>query len=117
MIAAYPDFTYGDGNGNLYSVTQEEISYSPISKEMSSSGFYSGGEAKRITLTAPQKEKINKAFQKMQNASPSELEKNRLKGTGVLKFKAQKQQKTLIFKSSSQLREDFEKLLRSFLIE
>lgn len=117
MTIAYPDFDYADGNGNLFSVTQTKLSYKPITKEMSSSGFYSGGEPKVVSLTFLQKKKLEKAFQKMTKAPSNELEKDRLKGTGVLKFKTQEEEKIFIFQHNSPLKESFEKLLHSFLTE
>ncbi|MDD3687093.1 MAG: hypothetical protein PHE56_10055 [Bacteroidales bacterium] len=41
---------FADGNGNKYTITQEKIIYDPISAAESSSGVYSGGEEKAVTI-------------------------------------------------------------------
>lgn len=44
-------YTYSDGSANLYRITPGELRYIPVTKETSSSGIYSGGVARRATLT------------------------------------------------------------------
>ena len=51
-------YTYIDGNNNAYSIASTVVEYKPVSKENSSSGTYSGGEAKKITITTEQFLKI-----------------------------------------------------------
>jgi hypothetical protein len=45
-----PDYIYTDGNNNKYEVYKDRINYIPVTKENSSSGIYSGGEPKNITI-------------------------------------------------------------------
>lgn len=52
-------FEYADGNGNVYSVTSSTLTYAPVKPENSSTGSYSGGAPKSITLTADQFEAIS----------------------------------------------------------
>ena len=51
-------YSYTDGNNNTYLIRSTSLEYKPISKENSSSGTYSGGEAKKITITKEQFSKI-----------------------------------------------------------
>ena len=53
---------YSDGNGNFYKITRDSIMYKPVSKEMSSSGIYSGGEAAQKKITAEDFKTIQEQF-------------------------------------------------------
>lgn len=109
---AYPNFSYIDGNGNKFEVNEKKLFYSPISQDISSSGFYEGGEPKLILLNPIQKEKIKKAFQIASTASKKEIQSRKEKGTGVLIFQTQnKEEKVLIFKPNSTSKENLEKTL------
>ena len=52
-------YEYADGNGNTYKIQESSVEYVPVKKEESSSGMYSGGDAKRVTITAEQYKKIS----------------------------------------------------------
>ena len=45
------DYVYSDGSANIYQISPMELRYKPVTKEVSSSGVYSGGTAKRVTLS------------------------------------------------------------------
>jgi|GEM_PF-1066827 len=43
-------YSYSDGSGNTYFITETTITYSPVTPLESSSGLYSGGEPANITI-------------------------------------------------------------------
>ena len=53
-------FRYIDGSNNTYFIWGNEIKYTPISKENSSSGEYDGGEAKSIQIKKEESDKLYK---------------------------------------------------------
>jgi hypothetical protein len=44
-------YQYADGSANVYVLTTDSLEYIPVKPEESSTGFYSGGDPKRIALT------------------------------------------------------------------
>lgn len=44
-------YQYADGSANVYVLTSDSLEYIPVKPEESSTGFYSGGDPKRIALT------------------------------------------------------------------
>ena len=48
------DYVYSDGSANEYRISPRELQYVPVTKENSSSGFYSGGTEKSVVLSDAQ---------------------------------------------------------------
>lgn len=44
-------YEYADGSANLYLLTETELKYLPVTPEESSTGQYSGGEPKTVSIT------------------------------------------------------------------
>lgn len=51
-------YSYVDGSGNTYSITEQLIQYDPMTANYSSSGVYDGGKAAKVVLSPKQFEKI-----------------------------------------------------------
>lgn len=51
-------YTYSDGSANTYCISSTSIQYFPVTTQWSSSGYYNGGEATKITLNHEQFEKL-----------------------------------------------------------
>ena len=102
--------TYTDGSNNSWEIFGESIEYIPMTKEMSSSGMYSGGEPKTIKIDNQILDKIiflvKEAFSAVQNHS--ELRK---KGTGLI----QCENKSCILEMNSPEKENLENFLKSVL--
>lgn len=47
-------YQYADGSANVYILTSDSLEYVPVKPEESSTGFYSGGEPKKVALTPQQ---------------------------------------------------------------
>jgi hypothetical protein len=73
-----------DQNNNKYLITGEALKYQPIRAVESSSGIYSGGEAKEIALSAAQWQKVQELAQAILDNTSSHTE-TRQKLTSVIK--------------------------------
>ncbi len=105
---------YADGNGNRYIITSTILQYVPVTPETSSSGTYSGGEAKVITLHDAQHKAINKLLQDAIGNKAIHVE-NRVMGTGlILKDDGSGSEKWII-RGDAPEKERIEGLLREFL--
>ena len=82
---------FSDGNSNVYKISQTSISYTPVTKEESSSGIYSGGESKIASLS---KEKFANIFINAESmiSNKTITTDKRQKGTGqiTIEFKTSK---------------------------
>jgi hypothetical protein len=47
-------YEYADGSANLYILTENELRYVPVTPEQSSTGMYSGGNPKTVSVTPAQ---------------------------------------------------------------
>ncbi|MCU0438070.1 MAG: hypothetical protein MUC49_09135 [Raineya sp.] len=76
-------YRYIDGVGNAWIISDKDIEYKPITKEMSSSGMYDGGTPFKKEITETQFKEIQSLLKKgLQN---KEIETDsRRKGTGVI---------------------------------
>jgi len=59
-----PSYEYADGSANLYIITTNQVKYIPVKPEESSSGVYSAGEPKTVTITAAQYKMLQTVFEK-----------------------------------------------------
>ena len=55
-------YEYADGSANLYLLTETQLRYVAVVPEESSSGSYSGGENKNVTISATQFNELKKLF-------------------------------------------------------
>ena len=58
VLSAQVNYIYSDGSSNNYNISETQIKYDPVTKENSSSGTYSGGEAKIKALSKADFEKV-----------------------------------------------------------
>ncbi len=112
-LLAYPNFVYLDGNGNQYQLDQTHFSYKPILPIESSSGFYSGGDPKKIQLTIKQKQEIEKLFERISKTKENEKGKFREKGTGLLIYTEKENRVEILYKKDSKTKKQIEKILTS----
>lgn len=114
-INAQVNYIYSDGNSNSYNITETTINYDPIKKENSSSGTYSGGEAKSKTLSEKDFQKINTLFKEAISAK-AEQQSDRVMQSGLLIHKKGKKTiEQVVLKSSSLYIAKIESLLKSLL--
>lgn len=54
------EYEYADGSANLYRITSDSVQYIPVTPEESSTGFYSGGEPAKVSITSEQFQSLKK---------------------------------------------------------
>ncbi|NJO88926.1 MAG: hypothetical protein HC831_08195 [Chloroflexia bacterium] len=107
---------YSDGNGNYYKITVDSIIYNPITKEMSSSGLYDGGDPVEKSITKVEFLAIRNEFEAIFNKKEIHIQ-HRMKTSGRLAVnKGQSNEKQVIIKRSDE-QEKLEKLLKSLLTD
>jgi hypothetical protein len=78
--------TYADGSANRYLLGQGQLEYVPVKPEQSSTGYYDGGPAWKVALTAAQLAAIAEAIDRGIAATAAHV-KSRGKGTGLLEIR------------------------------
>ena len=80
------DFTICDINGNCLSLRGDSLIYTPIQKEVSSSGTYSGGKERREKIDYNRRISLIRRFQKAFARSDKAVFEKREKGTVFIHF-------------------------------
>ncbi len=107
---------YSDGNGNYYKITVDSIIYAPITKEMSSSGMYDGGEQVEKSITEKDFLAVKNEFDSIFNNQAIHIQ-HRMKTSGRLAVnKGEINKKQVIIKQSKE-QEKLEKVLKSLLTD
>lgn len=77
------DYFYSDGNSNQYILRGSTLSFNPVRPKESSSGTYSGGQPKTVTISSKQasdlKSLLEQAISNVEAHQP-----NRVKGTAAI---------------------------------
>jgi hypothetical protein len=111
-------YEYIDGSGNKYVLTQDEkyiIEYIPIKPEFSSSGVYDGGEYLKKEIKEAEHDSIALILSKAIQNKKEHID-NRLKGSGMIIFKTEKEKNSYILKPKSGILNDIEKVLNNIII-
>ncbi|MEN8120279.1 MAG: hypothetical protein ABFS35_08030 [Bacteroidota bacterium] len=107
-------FEYSDGNGNLYIVTQDSIFFQPVSKQMSSSGLYDGGEPSKNKITQKDFKKVYLEFESIFKNDIIQIP-NRIKTSGLLIIReVGTKKKVFIIKKSDEQR-NLESMLKELI--
>ncbi|HWY12160.1 MAG TPA: hypothetical protein VN026_12585 [Bacteroidia bacterium] len=115
FIKSQVNYIYSDGNSNSYNISETHLNYEPVTKENSSSGNHSGGEAKSKTISQKDFEKINALFKEAISAK-TEQQSDRVMQSGLLIHKKGKKTiEQIVLKPSSDYIRKIETLLKSFL--
>lgn len=90
-------YEYADGSANLYLLTETSLEYLPVKPEESSTGMYSGGEPKTITITPDQ---FNELKSLLENAlaNTSIHISDRMKTSGLISMMGANNKKQCIIK-------------------
>ena len=103
-------YSYIDGNNNAYLISQDSLTYDPITPRESSSGTYSGGEPKQVALTVSQFQKIEALIKAIQK-DKSLHEPTRQMGFGTLIIG----KKSIFLHMNSAQKKELEELLKACL--
>lgn len=99
----YPvKIVFSDGNANIYKISQSTVTFTPVTPEQSSSGIYSGGEAKIVSIS---KEQFADFFIDAESmlTNKSITTDKRQKGMGNIKIEFKNSKKSAIIVESDEL--------------
>lgn len=115
FLSAQLNYIYSDGSSNNYIISETQLKYDPVTPKESSSGTYSGGEAKTKALSKSDFEKISVLFKEV-FAAKADQQQNREMMTGLLIQKKRKKTfQQVVIKSNSPYIGKIETLLKSLL--
>jgi hypothetical protein len=107
-------YEYSDGSANRYVITETTVEYIPVKPEESSTGMYSGGEPRSISITADQFKMLAKTFDlafKNTNAHMTD----RPKMSGLITSISGSTTNKAILKPNSEEKKAIESLLKTML--
>jgi hypothetical protein len=107
-------YEYSDGSANRYVITQTTMEYIPVKPEESSTGMYSGGEPKTVSISKEQFDSVAKLFEAaFQNTNTHISERPKMSGLIVSRTNDKSQQ--AILKPGSEEKKAIESLLKTML--
>lgn len=107
-------YEYSDGSANRYVITETTIEYIPVKPEESSTGMYSGGEPKLISITTNQFNDVAKVFETaFQNTNAHMPERPKM--SGLIVSTTGSSSKQAILKPDSKEKNDIESALKAML--
>lgn len=112
QVTAFDTLIYTDQNNNRFKIENLQLSYTAVKKIHSSTGQYSGGSNYSVQITKESYLNIKEKALSLIKDTANHAQK-RLKTTSVLELNSKNQNYKVILLSSEQ-REVFENLLRSF---
>lgn len=56
-------YQYADGSANVYVIKSDSLEYIPVKPEESSTGFYSGGDPKKVAIRPEEFRKLQSMFE------------------------------------------------------
>lgn len=108
------NYTYADGSGNTYILAGKELSYNPIQMEHSSSGTYSGGEKKEVSVKEREQKAIIDLFQKAIENKKIHISQRQM-GSGAIRFMKDKKMEKVIISMRSKEKGEIESYLKNLL--
>jgi hypothetical protein len=108
------NYTYLDGSANKYELNGTNLEYTPVKKENSSSGEYSGGVQKKVTVTSEEIKLVKAAFEKAIKAKTEQHDKREMM-TGMVIKEKKKKKTEVILKSDSVAKKELEELLKKLI--
>lgn len=93
-------YEYSDGSANVYVIQPTVLKYIPVKPEESSTGFYSGGEPKTVTLTPAQYKTLHDLFEKTFEQTQAHMQ-DRIKTSGLVSSISGDDKKQCILKPNS----------------
>lgn len=112
MKQSLPTYTYGDGSGNLYTITPALLIYDPVKPEESSTGMYNGGDPAEVPLSADTYEALRTLLDQAINNPEVHIE-DRIKTSGMITRTTKGEVKKVILRPKSAELEAIEQVLRS----
>jgi len=107
-------YEYADGNANLYLLSETELRFVPVKPEESSTGLYSGGEPRNVTVTKAQFQELKVLFDNALDNSASHI-KDRMKTSGLISMIGSSSKEQCIIKPGCAEMIEIEKTLKRML--
>lgn len=116
MISAEEDYSIADGSGNLYRITAADlqIEYDPVKPENSSTGFYSGGEYVKKTISKEQYSTLAQKIHKVIDRKEIRI-KDRVKGSFAITVQKGKKEHSYLIARGGQEIQDLEAYLKQLI--
>lgn len=109
-------YEYADGSANRYIITSDSLEYDPVTQAESSTGTYSGGEPKTVSLSAEQFKSIRQVIDKALANKAVHIQ-DRIKMSGAISIVKGDIHTQVILAPRSAEKESIEKLLKQILAE
>jgi hypothetical protein len=100
--------SYNDGNNNVWEIDYAAIQYKPVTKQESSSGFYSGGKNRNILISPEQYSELQELAQAALNDKSAHIGKRQM-GSALLIF----EESQLILGMNANIKNKIEEFLRN----
>lgn len=104
-------YSYSDGNGNYYLIEKTNISFKPVTPDMSSSGTYSGGEPITVKISEEQYKKLMELVNAAIDAKSMHISE-RVKMSGMISISQKGNAQTYILGARSRSKADIESYLK-----
>ena len=115
MKSAY-QYTYSDGSANRYILAPGTLEYDPVTPEESSTGTYSGGDPKTVSISPEQFDSIRHLLDKAISDTAVHIE-DRIKTSGAIAVVKGNDRTQVILAPGSAEKEAIENLLRKIMSE
>ncbi len=111
-----PRYEYADGSANRYIITPDTLEYDPVTPAESSTGTYSGGDPRAVSITAGQFEAIGQLFDKALGNKAVHIQ-DRVKTSGAISIVKGDSHTQVILAPGCAEKEAIESLLKKILFE
>jgi hypothetical protein len=109
-------YVYADGSANRYLITSDSLEYDPVTPEESSTGTYSGGSPKTVSISAEQFRSISQLFDQAIANKVVHIE-DRMKTSGAISVVKGDLRTQIILAPGCAEKEAIEILLKQILAE
>jgi hypothetical protein len=107
-------YQYADGSANVYIITSSSLEYVPVKPEESSTGMYSGGEPKKISLSIHEFRNLRALLEAAKNNHAIHIP-DRIKTSGLITTISGNDKTSFILKPGSKEITSIETLLTKLL--
>ncbi len=108
-------YTYGDGTGGIYTITQDSILFDPVSVVLKSKDAYDSGKAARVGLTKTQHSEIKSVLDNALNDKSSHIEKRVKNSSALALFRPKQPRKKCLLAPGSGAQLDIENALKKMI--
>ena len=109
-------YTYADGSANRYIITPDTVEYDPVRPEESSTGTYSGGDPKTVSISVEQFDSIRHLLD-LAISNPAVHIEDRIKTSGAIDVVKGKNRTRVILAPGCAEKVAIENLLRKIIAE